>query len=533
MLRRTVLAAATLSLVVPASALADVAPTVSATTFVLSGHGWGHGIGMAQYGAYGYAQHGWGYKQIVGHYFRGTTLGQARPTTLRVLLAEKQKSVAIGSTSAFKVRDGVGALHTVNLLSVPVGTGLRVGVDGQPFRTTLPGPLTFLPAGAPLTIAGRAYRGNLQVVAAGKVVSVIDRVGLEAYVRGVVASEMPHDWAPEALKAQAVATRSYGLAVRHTTGPFDLYGDTRSQVYGGIAAETPESDAAVAATARQIVLYQGKVATTFFYSSSGGQTAAIQDVWNSPPIPYLASEADPYDTISPYHDWGPLVFTAPTVAKKLKVTGPVLDLQAQSTGSQRVSSVGIVTPGGMEQSVGGSTVRTALGLRSTWFTVGTLSLTRPTPNLLYGSGLTLTGMARGVTAPVLESKVGSAAWQQVQALAPSADGSFSLSLQPSVITFYRITAGKTSGATLRVPVASVVTLSPAAAGLAGAVTPAQPDAPVELQQLTGTTWTVVASGVTGADGSFSFAQPAAGSYRARVVTGRGFVPGLSEPLTVG
>src|SRR3954452_4900282 len=168
MLRKLVLAAATLSLVVPASALGAVSPTVSATTFVLSGHGWGHGIGMAQYGAYGYAQHGWGYKQIVAHYFHATTLGKAPPTTLRVLVADQQKTVTIGSASAFKVRDGVGALHTVNDLAVALGKGLSVAVDGQPFRSPLPGPLTFLPAGAPLTVAGRACRGTMQVLVAGK-----------------------------------------------------------------------------------------------------------------------------------------------------------------------------------------------------------------------------------------------------------------------------------------------------------------------------------------------------------------------------
>src|ERR1051325_4867764 len=111
MLRRIVLAAAVLSLVVPASALADDLPSVSATTFVVSGHGWGHGIGMAQYGAYGYAQHGWGFRRIVAHYFPRTTLGTAPPTTLRVLLAERQKTVTIASAQPFKVRDGLAALH--------------------------------------------------------------------------------------------------------------------------------------------------------------------------------------------------------------------------------------------------------------------------------------------------------------------------------------------------------------------------------------------------------------------------------------
>src|SRR4051794_183534 len=109
MLRRLAPAAAILSFVVtsPAPVSAGAPATVSATTFVLSGHGWGHGIGLSQYGAYGYAQHGWGYKQIVLHYFHGTVLGTAPVTTLRVLVAEKQKAVTIASAARFKVRDGV------------------------------------------------------------------------------------------------------------------------------------------------------------------------------------------------------------------------------------------------------------------------------------------------------------------------------------------------------------------------------------------------------------------------------------------
>src|SRR4051795_518750 len=149
MLRRLPPPAAILTFVVsfPAPVTAGTPATISATTFLVSGHGWGHGIGLSQYGAYGYAQHGWGYKQIVLHYFHGTALGTAPVTTLRVLVAEKQKSVAIASAAPFKVRDGVGAIHAVNGLAISVGPGLKVAVDAQPFSTALPGPLTFSPAG--------------------------------------------------------------------------------------------------------------------------------------------------------------------------------------------------------------------------------------------------------------------------------------------------------------------------------------------------------------------------------------------------
>jgi stage II sporulation protein D len=535
MLRRLAPAAAILLLVVPPSSPAGTPAMVSATTFLVSGHGWGHGIGMAQWGAYGYAQHGWGYKKILAHYYRGTTIGQAPISTIRVLVAEKQKQVAIASAAPFKVRDALGTVHSVNALSVAVGPGLKVAVDGQAAPSLLPGPLTFLPGSSALSVGSRAYRGTVEVLVDGKGVDAVDHVGLDSYVRGVTASEMPHTWASEALKAQAVAARSYALAVRRTTGSFDVYGDTRSQVYLGIAGETPESDAAVAATARQVVLYKGKVATTYFFSSSGGETASIQDVWDSPPVPYLTAVPDPYDTLSPYHSWGPVVFTAAGVAKKLKAKGQILDLQTEVNGSQRVGSVSVVTPTGVAQTINGSDFRFDLGLRSSWFSIGALSLARPAPNVAYGSGVTLDGIARGVTATELESKVGAGAWTQVQAVSPGADGAFSVALQPGVTTFYRLTTGTTSGATLRVPVASVVTLSTDGASFTGAVSPALTGGfPVALQQLSGTTWTDVASGTAGADGSYSFPAPATpGEYRVRAVTGHGYVAGLSPTLTTG
>ena len=89
------------------------------------------------------------------------------------------------------------------------------------------------------------------------------------------------------------------------TGAYDLYADTRSQVYGGVAAEKPTTNAAVDATAGQVLLYEGKVATTFFFSTSGGRTASIEDVWaRGEAVPYLVGVPDPYDTASPHHTLG-------------------------------------------------------------------------------------------------------------------------------------------------------------------------------------------------------------------------------------
>ena len=128
----------------------------------------------------------------------------------------------------------------------------------------LPPPLLFLPGASPLRFSGRPYRGQFQVSLAGRSLRAVNSVALEAYLFGVVPSEMPHTWLPEALKAQAVAARSYALAVRKTGSWFDLYPDTRSQVYSGIGGEKAAATAAVQATAGQVVLYGGRPVTTYF-----------------------------------------------------------------------------------------------------------------------------------------------------------------------------------------------------------------------------------------------------------------------------
>ena len=162
----------------------------------------------------------------------------------------------------------------------------------------------------------------------GKAVRVVNTVGLEQYLWGVVPSEMPDTWPAEALKSQAIVARTYALThLQNGGGDFDVYPDTRSQVYGGISAESDPARDAVNGTAGQVVLYKGELAQTFFFSSSGGRTANVQDVWSSKPTPYLVSVPDPYDTLSPYHDWGPLKFGALRLGKRLGSRGTLLDVQ--------------------------------------------------------------------------------------------------------------------------------------------------------------------------------------------------------------
>ena len=207
----------------------------------------------------------------------------------------------------------------------------------------------------------------------GKAVRVVNSVVLEQYLYGVVPSEMPDTWPAEALESQAIVARTYALTHLQGGGDFDVYPDTRSQVYGGIAAESAAGREAVNGTAGQVVLFKGELAQTFFFSSSGGRTANVQDVWGSKPTPYLVSVPDPYDTLSPYHNWGPLKLSALQLGKRLGSRGTLLDVRTSAGADGRVRSLTLVGSKG-NRTISGSSARAALGLRSTWFTIGTLSL---------------------------------------------------------------------------------------------------------------------------------------------------------------
>ena len=311
----------------------------------------------------------------------------------------------------FTARDGLGQLWHLPAGSQTVGPGLRLKTTDFPQPQRVPGPVTFLPGSSPLRLGGRPYRGNFQVSVAGGALRAVNNVALEAYLYGVVPSEMPKDWLPEALKAQAVAARSYALAVRKTGSWFDLYPDTRSQVYLGIAHESPSTTAAVQATAGEVVLSQGRLATTYFFSSSGGRTASAPEIWpTSQPTPYLVSVDDPYDTLSPHHRWGPFVVTASRLRGVMRARGKLADLRMDTGPSGRVESVTAVGEQG-ESTVTGSDLRRALKLRSTWFRIGVLSLAKPEAPVTYGKKISLSGVARSLPSVRLDQRQAGSTWQ--------------------------------------------------------------------------------------------------------------------------
>jgi stage II sporulation protein D len=431
-----------------------VPSAAAAPVFFVEGRGWGHGIGMPQYGAYGYArEEGRSHEWILGHYYRGTTLGRTSVDTVRVLLTDDRGSLSIGSKAAFTAVDGNGDEHRFAAGRLQLGPSLRVEVASGEMRT-LADPVRFVRGSRFLELGGRAYRGQLLVRSSGGTLSAVNHVGLEEYLYGVVPDEMPPSWHMEALKAQAVAARSYAVVSRRSSGVFDLFSDTRSQVYGGMPSEEARTNAAIDATAGQVVLAEGRVAHTFFHSTSGGRTAAIHDVWNSDPISYLVSVPDPYDRLSPYHRWGPYRFTAASLARRLGSTGPsgrLLDAAVVPNRSQRADHV-VLVGSRANSRVSGTSFQSRLELRSSWFTISVLSL-GGVSRIQHGGRAVLRGIARGPASAWLERRTPDGGWERVRPLNRAAGGRFRVTVAPTVTSWFRIGAPQGKGDPFRVLVA--------------------------------------------------------------------------------
>jgi stage II sporulation protein D len=505
-----------------------IATSSASSTLVITGHGYGHGVGMGQWGAYGYALHGWSTDRILAHYYSGTTVGTAPTQIVRVLLQEAKGKVALGSAGAWSLVDGVG--QEMNLPAGPLDVPASLQVGGR----TLVSPVMFTPGKQPVEVGKSAYRGGLLVVSNGKSLQVVNVLDLESYLQGVVGSEVPSNWPAAALEAQAIAARSYALAKLETvvtSSPFSLYSDARSQVYGGIATETAATTKAVQSTAGKVVLYQGKVATTYFSSSSGGETAPGVDR-KGKPLPYLAPVSDPYDTFSPYHDWGPLLVSAKAAGKALGLEAPLLDLQPADTGSGHVTTATAVDPEGTK-TLTGTQVQSDLGLRSTWFELGWLSLTPPGGPVPPGGAVTLAGVARGLTDVTMQMRVSGAAWQTLGPVSPDSTGAFSVQVSPVGTTWYRLASRRVRGALIRVETGGVVTATIGQDAVTGAVSAKAAGAPIFLDRKDGSTWITVSTAIAGTDGTFAFRPlPTPGTYRVRCKPGHGVPAGTTSVLTI-
>ena len=368
--------------------------------------------------------------------------------------------------------------------------------------------------------------------------AVVNVVTLESYLLGVVASEMPSDWKPEALEAQAIAARTYAVATRKpASSPYDLYPDQRSQVYRGLAGEGASSSAAVDATAGQVVLYQGQPIVTYFSSSSGGRTAAVQEsLPGVDPAPYLVSVDDPLDTISPYHDWT-LSLDDRDLSQKAVYPGLITGVQINAYPSGRVNTVTFNGSAG-PLVLSASLVRKRLGLRSTWFTsTPGAPAARTTAIVLHSRVVRDRVLLTGNAPPgaVTLQGGGSPSWRDIATHPVADDGAVSFRRPVGEAARYRLVAGSLSSPA--VPVirhSGLVLRGRPGARLHGRLFPKGALGFVALQHVIGGRWTWVARAKTRADGSFRFTVRAdGGRWRVRWRGAGSFLGSLSPELRVG
>jgi stage II sporulation protein D len=485
-----------LGLLVALLTLACAPSAHAASRLVINGAGFGHGIGMSQYGAYGLSLQGVGYQAILGRYYTGTQLAQvAAPPEVRVLLQGGQRKVTVSGV----VRIGDQPLDPAKAYNVIRGGDGLVLRDGTtplftsppPMRLEGPGDGAFLLSGTsvPGVREGR-YRGALELRPSGRGISAINALALESYVRGVVSAESPSAWPAEALKAQAVAARTYAITSRagSVSDGFDQFADTRSQMYRGVAAERPSTDAAIAATAGQIVTFGGQPVTTFFFSTSGGHTESIENSFvGAQPKPWLKGVDDPYDDLSPKHRWKPITLTTAQAGAKLRglVKGRFQRIRVLQRGtSPRVVRAEIVGTRGRTP-VTGPQLRARFGLFDTWayFTTITSKAKRSAP-------------APQTPAP------------QAPAADPPAAAPYAPPTPAGVeggVAAARAATARRSGA--RIPV------------LSGQISPARPNARLRVERRKGSRWVLAVDAQLGSGGRYSVPVTAPGVYRVRYGAG--------------
>jgi peptidoglycan hydrolase-like amidase len=370
-----------LSLATAPSSYAGSTVTVpaDATSVTVFGEGYGHGHGLSQYGANAAAKRGLSTDQILRHYYPGTANGKAS-AQIRVLLSTRP-SLVVGTRSGL-VASVVGGRHwrLTHLSShaartakrwriTPVSAtrtrlSYRRAAHWRSFRV-VSGQLQFSAGGAPIRLfAGRdsgTFRGTLRSArpsATSADRDIINLVPLESYVKGVVPNEMPAVWAPAAVRAQAIAARTYAVHERTTVhrGWFDVYDDTRSQVYRGAGSEQPASNRAVAATRHRILTYGGRPAFTQFSSSNGGY------MLTNPGFPYLVSGRDVYDPV--------IAWTKPIPMSAFKARFPSyfplksISVLTYPRAGGWVETVRLTGTNGRTKDVPGGTFRSWAGLRS-------------------------------------------------------------------------------------------------------------------------------------------------------------------------
>lgn len=285
-------------------AYGSVCPAAPAGMVSFCGHGFGHGVGLGQYGALGMAQAGIKWPQVISAFYTGTNLAPVPAQTVRVYLHGAGGNITPHFNGA-TVADSGGA--TLAHVSADTTVQFTRNADGSIACSVCNGKtaktLRLVPdPGAVFKVDGSQYRGEAWVDGSTGL-KVINHVDLEQYLQGL--GEVPSNWPLNAIEAQIVAARTYAL-YHLGGGLYDVEDTTASQVYLGYDREAPQQNAAVAATTGQAIFFQKSLIDAVFSSSDGGHTECASAEWgqgDSPCSPsYLRGVVDNYD-VSPLHTW--------------------------------------------------------------------------------------------------------------------------------------------------------------------------------------------------------------------------------------
>ena len=394
----------------PTATVAPTAPPPTATpgpvtlpaSVTFHGRGWGHGVGLSQYGAQGRAADGQSAATILAHYFKKTVLGTMANKEVRVLVLQ-----SFGATSSNPVqvygRGGTWAIDGIDktfpadarLRFVPTTSGstttwkaLVTAADGTTLHSGATNPKIRVRAsdGGSLQLwskpsAHDRYRGVLRLIGgsgSSSSVNVVNELPMETYLRGVVPAEISPGWPTQSIRAQAIAARSYAAYRLHPDrGTFDFYDDTRSQVYFGKLEEEASTDAAIAATAGVVVrtAADGTIANTLFHSAGGGATEHNDNVYVSSTgekvagvYSYLRGSMDrrpdgtAYDSASPNAKWKTATYTRSQIqswfaADSRTNVGTVVALDLRNRGVSRLISVTLIGANGSTKKVSADVFR--------------------------------------------------------------------------------------------------------------------------------------------------------------------------------
>lgn len=401
------LAVAALTAFGPAAHAEEVYARPDSGSWTLQGHGYGHGHGMSAWGAYGAAYQGVAYREILSTYYPGTAVTPVANETVRVRLTADPGSLRVSPTDGLSVVQSSGARTVLpggvdQWRLAPNGAGLQLQSLQNGAWTTVPlsgstglaSPARFEATSGSIRVwradgTSTGYPGAVTALTAGAtaVTSVLS-LPIETYVRGVLTQEVVPSWPAEALRAFAVAIRTFAISyVRRGGTQYDICDTTSCQVYVGTTSysasgtatslEYPGNAAATTATAGQILTYQGAIATTQFSASNGG--------WSTDGgVPYLPARADPWDGTAPsdpVHSWTATLpvaaleaaFPAVGTLQRLVVTGR----DGHGEWGGRVTGVRLEGTGGTVTTTGAAIVAarpytggSAGGLLSTWFSFG-------------------------------------------------------------------------------------------------------------------------------------------------------------------